>query len=196
MCERGALGAALLVIALPAQGWAEGRYATVETSRIAQEAQVVTSLAVGPEAAVDADGFIMFSGQVVASDGRAAPMTVIIDTAGLPEAPPISVAAEQLGLSDVTEFPTFDAGLLDVTVLKTIYTMRDVETEAYGTMVITDEPIPVIVGWLAVAGLASFAGLTVYGISECTERFALSMKADWGNSAASLEVECVRATPE
>lgn len=165
----------------PIAALAGNEFVTMESVRVEPDGQVVVSLSAGNEVQTDGDGFVSFQGQVLTSGGIETPLTVRIQTAGLSEAPSVEEYAEATGLVTLTGRTAFNPSIEGVEIQKTIYTLNSNVDQSAGSITITDDPLPAIVGWLIIAGVASFTGVSAAIIVICSE--------DGGNPTATMSAE-------
>jgi hypothetical protein len=185
-----AIVGALLVVS-PLQVEAGNSFVTVESIRFGDGSQIVASLSAGNDIQTSPDGRIEFSGQVFLGDGRISPVTVRIETDGLTSPPTVAEYADVTGRALMTGRVTFDAGVAGVPIEKTVYTFAIPEGNSTGTIIVTDEPLPGVVGWLVFAALATLTGISVYGMESCA-KFTLDVGADLRNKKGEVGLECVR----
>lgn len=185
----------MAVFLSPIVALAGNQFVTVESVRFDSDGQVVASLSAGNEVQIDADGFISFKGQSLTSDGIATPLTVRIQTAGRTEAPSLREYAEVTGLVSMTGQTVFSPSIEGVEIEKTIYTLTSNVEQSAGSITATDEPLPAVVGWLIIAGVASFTGVSAAIIMSCNEDGGTptaSMSADLAEGKGEVSVTCER----
>ncbi|MBU3031126.1 hypothetical protein [Paracoccus marinaquae] len=179
----------------PMAALAGNEFVTMESVRFGPDGQVVASLSAGNEVQTDADGFVSFEGQALTSDGIATPLTVRVQTAGRAEAPSLEEYAEATGIVSLTGRTTFNPSIEGVEIEKTIYTINSNVDQSAGSITITDEPLPAIVGWLIIAGAASFTGVSAAIIFSCNEdggKPTATMSADLSDGKGEVSVTCER----
>ncbi|MCK8462814.1 hypothetical protein MUY35_03000 [Aliiroseovarius sp. S1339] len=179
----------------PIAALAGNEFVTMESVRFEPDGQVVASLSAGNEVQIDADGFVSFEGQALTSDGIATPLTIRIQTAGRAEAPSLEEYAEVTGLVSLTGRTVFNPSIEGVEIEKTIYTLNSNVEQSAGSITITDEPLPAVVGWLIFAGVASFTGVSAAIIITCFENGGtpkVSMNADLTKGRGEVSVICER----
>lgn len=179
----------------PIVALAGDRFVTVKSVRFDPDGQVVASLGAGNEVQTDADGFVSFEGQALTSDGIATPLTVRIQTAGRTEAPSLGEYAEVTGLISLTGQTVFNPPIEGVEIEKTIYTLTSNVEQSVGSITATDEPLPAVVGWLIIAGVASFTGVSAAIIITCNKDGGTptaSMSADLREGKGEVSVTCER----
>lgn len=178
----------LAVLLNPIAALAGNEFVTMESVRFGPDGQVVASLGAGNEVQIDADGFVSFEGQALTSNGIVTPLTVRIQTGGRAEAPSLEEYAKVTGLVSLTGRTVFNPSIEGVEIEKTIYTLNSNLEQSAGSITITDEPLPAIVGWLILAGVASFTGVSAIILISCNE--------DGGTPKASMSAELTKGKGE
>ena len=156
---------------------AESNFATVETVRSQNSMLVVTSLSADSSTTVNRKGIYSFSGYIDnQAAGRVVPLTVEIDSFGLNTAPTINDVAEITGKVSINNSFSFTTKFGGIKVKKTLISLVVKQDNSSSTMILTDDPVPVI-AWLALAGLVSLTGVSIYYVEKC-KKVKLTTSAD------------------
>ena len=189
----------LIVAMLPFQApfaHAEGQFATSETVVNGQGGLMVLSLGTSNELEVSSDDddpvSISFNGALLAQNSeQVIPVTVTITDTGDREPPTVAAFAEATGRAELFNQATFRSDIAEIEVEKTIYLVSASDSDQMGSITITDDPAPLVVGWLTFASILSFTGLSAYALHVC-ERIEIGGSADLLERRGEASIVCVK----
>lgn len=180
-----ALVCTLVGALLAAPVHAANSYGTVEVT-LTDANSTSVSLISGTSSTVAVDGAYQLLGTTVGtSDGKSTPVEVIVPEAVTPEM--AFAAAKEMGIELDERFATqFAAG--DVKISKAVYSISG---KRLGTMVITDDPIPIIV-YVLVAGVALVVATETAAAALCDGDYKRRIEIKPLQGKFVVESECVK----
>lgn len=153
--------AAASVILAPLDASAGNQFATAETS-YQSDGMIIVSTLYATAGQEPVDGDYIFEGYVLqTTEGIARPWTVRVPEEL--EAPSV-VAAQAISDDRIVLQHSYRFEIEGVSVEKSFFEVRG--EEANGTMVVTDDPLP-LVGWLVIGGAATILGTVGLYMTQC-----------------------------
>lgn len=153
---------ALLSQLAPNVSMAAEQFATVDTFRISEGSEIITSLSIGSEALYSDDGFFEFKGFALIPSSRIEIPLIVRVRTDTPDNPPeIATSTFTYDNEEISLLPSYsaDAGLPNIEVRKHFYALRfPDESQAFVT--VTEDPLPAI-AWVAIAGIASMTATVI-----------------------------------
>lgn len=179
---------------------AEGQFATSEVVVNGVDGAVVLSFGASNQLEFSSDDddpiSVSFNGFLLTpSSERVTPVTVRILDAVDREPPTIAEFAEKTGQIQLANQATFRSDIAEIEVEKSVYLVSLPDSERFGSITITDDPAPVVIGLLTFASVVSFQGLFAYLAANetCTERLELTVSVDLSEPGGSASFVCIKS---
>ncbi len=188
--KKAVIALSILAVALsPLSLSANSQFGTVETTRVQENAIVLTTLSASAQAEPNSDGFYSFNGHVVdARSGKSVPLVVNIGQ----ESSDAVFSPEDLDTNDdsfsIVGKQSFSPELQGPELTKTIYSLLVSEDSSIASVVVTDDPIPII-AWLALAGIVSATGISIYFVEKC-KSVELEVEANIKETSVKSTAKC------